>query len=109
MYLVSGFLYQVHHIDSHNYRNAKLHDLSGEIKVSLKVGTIYNIDDRIWHFIDQVISGNYFLKCVWGKGINTRKIHDGYILVTFQFTFFFLYRYTWPVTNELVRAGQCIE
>ena len=65
--LVAILLYDIHHVDCHDHRNAELHDLCGQIQVTLKVCTIYDVDDRIWHFIDQVISGYYFLKCIWGK------------------------------------------
>ena len=64
MNLISCFFKDIHHVDCHNYRNAKLHDLRGKIQVSLYIGSIYYIDNGIRSLTDQVISGNHFLKRV---------------------------------------------
>ena len=64
MYFVSVLFNNIHHIDSHDHRNTKFHDLCGQIQVTLNVGTIYDVQDRIWSFINQVISGYHFLQCI---------------------------------------------
>ena len=109
MDLITGFFNQIHHIDSHDHRNAKLHDLCGQIQVTLDIGTVNDIDDSIGSFMDQIVSGYYFLKCIGRKGINSGKVCDDDIFMAFQFTFFFLYRYAGPVTNKLVGSCQCIK
>ena len=43
------------------------------------------------------------------EGIDTRKVHDDYILMSLQLTFFFLDRNTRPVTYKLIGSGQCVE
>lgn len=115
MYYVTALLHNVHHIDSHNNRNAKFHQLSGEIQVSFNIRTIHDIDNRIRPFVNQIISGDYFLQSIRGKGINTWQIHDDHILGTiapevfFQLAFLFFHRNTGPVSHKLVGTGQRIE
>ena len=109
MYLIAGFLNQVHHVDGHDYGDTKLHNLCGQIQVTLNVGTINDVDDSIRSLVNQIVSGYNFLKGVGREGIDSRKVHDDDIFMTFQFTFFLLYGYAGPVTNKLVGSCQRIK
>ena len=107
--LVAILLYDVHHVDCHDHRNAELHDLCGQIQVTLDVCSVNDIDDCIRTVTDQIVSCYHFLQRVWRKGIDTRKVHDDYILMSLQLTFFFLDRNTRPVTYKLIGSGQRVE
>ena len=65
MYFITVLFYDIHHIDSHDNRNTKLHDLCGQIQVTLDIGTVYDVQDRIRSFVNQIISGYHLLQCVW--------------------------------------------
>ena len=56
--------YQIHHINSNDYRNSKFRKLCGQIQVSLQIRSIDDIDDRIRFFTDQEISGYHFFQRV---------------------------------------------
>ena len=81
--LVTVLCNDIHHVDSHHNRDAKLHQLCGKVKVTLQVRSIYDIQDRIGTLGDQVVSGNNLLQCVRRQGVNTRKVHDDYVFVSF--------------------------
>ena len=70
--LVAALSDYIHHVDSHNNRDAKLDDLCRQIQVTLQVRTINDIDDCVWMLTDQIISCYNFLQCIWRKRINTR-------------------------------------
>ena len=67
VYLIAILLDDIHHVDSDNYRNSKLCKLCCEVKVTLKVCTVDDIEDNIGAFCDEVVSCDYFFKCVRGK------------------------------------------
>ena len=70
--LVAALSDYIHHVDSHNNRDAKLDDLCRQIQVTLQIRTINNIDDCIRMLTNQIISCYHFLQCIWRKRINTR-------------------------------------
>ena len=107
--LIAVLADDIHHVNGYHYRNTQLYQLCGEVQVTFQVGTIDDIQDGIRTFLDQIISGNNLFQGVRRQGVDTRKVSDDDIFVPLQLTFFFFYRYTRPVTNELVRTCQCVE
>ena len=77
--LVALFSHNVHHIDGHDDRNPQLYQLCGQVKVTLQIRAVYNIQDRVRPVRDQIISGDHFLQSVRGKGIDSGKVHDRHI------------------------------
>ena len=65
MYCITVFLNDIHHVDCHDDRNPKFQNLCCKIQVTFNIGTINDIDDRIRFFLKNVISCNYFFKCIW--------------------------------------------
>ena len=78
MYLIAGFLNQVHHVDGHDYGDTKLHNLCGQIQVTLNVGTINDVDDSIRSLVNQmevpggVVRRNWFRRVFPGKKQKSR-------------------------------------
>ncbi len=100
---------QVHHVQGDHHRDANLHQLCGEIEVSLQVGGIDDIQDDIRAFLNQIITRNHLFQCIGGKGVDARKVGHDNVLVILQAAFLLLNRNTRPVADELIRAGQRIE
>ncbi len=107
--LIAILLYNVHHVDRHHDWDSKLLQLCGEVEVTLEVRTIHDVQNRIRLCIDEIVSCNNLLQCVWRKGINTREIGNGHVAVSLQLAFLLLYGYAWPVTNILIGSGQLIK
>ncbi len=51
---IAVFLYQINHVDGNDGRNADLQQLCGQIKVSLDVGAIDNVQNNIRFFLNQI-------------------------------------------------------
>ena len=65
--LVAVLLYDIHHVDCHHHWNTELLQLCGEVQVTLEVGTIHDVQDRIRLRVDEIVSRNDLLQCVWRK------------------------------------------
>ena len=44
---IAVLLYDIHHIHRHDHRDPKLHKLRGQIKITLNVRAVYDINDGI--------------------------------------------------------------
>ena len=106
---VAVLLYHVHHIDGNHHRNAKLCELGSQVKVTLQVGAIDDIQDGIGALIDQIITGYHFLHGVGGQGVDTGQVGNGHIAVLLELAFLLLNGNAGPVTYKLVGAGQRIK
>ena len=100
--LVAVLADNVHHVDSAYNGDSKLNQLSGEVKVTLQVSTVNNIEDSVGALGDEVVSCNYFFKGVRGKRVDTGKVSDNNVLMTLEFSLFLFNCYAGPVTYELV-------
>ena len=115
IYGIPGFFHNIHHVHCHDHRYAKLQNLGGEIKVSLNIGAVHNIDNGIRPFMNQIIPCHHLFRCVRRQGIDSRQIRDDHIFGTyvrvllFQFPFLFFHRHSGPVAHELTGAGQSIK
>ena len=103
------FLHNIHHIDSHDNRNSQLHQLCGQIEVSLQVCSVNNIDDGIRPFCQQIVSGHDLFQRIWRQRVDTRKVCNNNILLSLQPSFLFFHRNSRPVSHKLVGAGQSIK
>ena len=65
--LVAVLLHDVHHVDRHHHRDTELLELGGEVEVTLKIRTIHDVQDCIRLRVDEVISRDHLLQCVWRK------------------------------------------
>ena len=65
--LVAVLLYDIHHVHGHHHRNPELLQLCGEVEVTLEVRTIHDVQDRIRLRVDEVVSRDNLLQCVWRK------------------------------------------
>ena len=106
---VAVLLDDIHHINGEDDRDTKLGKLCRQVQVTLEVGTVDDVEDGVGTLINQVVSRDDFLQRVGGQRIDTGKVGDNHAVVLLQLTFFFLNRNARPVTDELVRAGQCVE
>ena len=73
--LHASFFHNIHHIQCQDHRLAQLQKLQRQIKISLDIGCIYDIDNAIWLFIQNKISGNDFLTGIGTDGVDSRQIH----------------------------------
>ena len=107
--LVSVLLDDVHHVDRHDDRDAKLGQLRGEVEVTLKVRAVDDVQNRVWALGDQIVTGDDLFERVGGQRINTGKVHDHDVVMLFQLAFLLFDRDARPVADELVRTGQRVE
>ena len=107
--LVSVLLDDVHHVDRHDDRDAKLGQLCGEVEVTLKVRAVDDVQNRVGALGDQVVTGDDLFERVGGQRINTGKVHDHDVVVLLQLAFLLFDRDARPVADELVRTGQRVE
>ena len=100
---------QIHHVDGDDNRNTDLHQLCGQVQVTLNVRAVHDVQDGIRLLVYEIVTGNNLLQCVRAQGIDTRKVLNHNILVVLETSFLFLYGNARPVTNILVAAGQVIK
>ena len=60
--LVTGLPDKVHHVDGNYNGDAQFYQLGGQIKVSLEVGSVHDVQDGIGSLAYQIVSGYYFLE-----------------------------------------------
>ena len=65
--LVAVLLYDIHHVDCHHHRDTELLQLCGEVQVTLEVGAIHDVQNRIRLRVDEIVSRYDLLQCVWRK------------------------------------------
>ena len=65
--LVAVLIYDVHHVDRNNHRDAHFEQLSGQIEIAFKVGAIDDVQDGIRVLLDQEITCDNLFKGVGGK------------------------------------------
>ena len=99
----------IHHIQRQNHGDVHLNQLQGQIKISLDIGCIYDIDNAIGLFIQNKISGNDFLTGIGTDGIDSRQIHHRAILLPADFTDFLIYRYSGEIADMLIGACQLVK
>ena len=62
--LVAFFFDKVDHVDRDNHRDAQFGQLRGQIQVSLEVGAVNDVQDRVGAFSDQIVSRHDFFERV---------------------------------------------
>ena len=99
----------IHHVQCHHHRDIHLQKLHGQIQISLDIGSIHNVDDRTWFLVQNEISGNNLLTAVRGHGINSRKVCNLCIRMTFDRTGLTIHRYSGKISHMLVGACQLVK
>ena len=100
---------QVDHIHGNDHRMTQFDQLSGQIQVAFNIGAIHNVQNRIRMLIDQISTGNQFLRRIRRQGVDTGQVLNNDIVISLQRTFLLLHRNTGPVTHILIRTGQNVE
>ena len=103
--MIAVFLDDIHHVQCDHYRNAQFHTLCSQIKVSLKVCRVHDIEDRVRLLLKEIISCYNFFKCIRRQGIDSGKVCYDDILLFLILTFFFFYCNARPVSHIL--CGTC--
>ena len=107
--LVAVLADDVHHVDGDDHGDAQLGELRGEIKVTLKVGAVDDVQNGIGALADQVVPGYDFLQRVGRQRVNAGQVGDDDIVMLLELAFLLLDRDARPVADELVGAGQSVE
>ena len=106
---VAVLIYDVHHVQRDDHRNAKLGKLGGKVKIAFKVGAVDDVEYRVGTLGDEIISRHHFLQRIGRKRINTRQVHDHNVVVLFELALFLFDGNAGPVADELIGACQGIE
>ena len=107
--LVAPLFNHIHHVQGYHYGYAQLQHLGGEIEVALQIGGVHQVENHVRALVEQIISAHHLLQRVGGEGVDTRKVGDGNVGMTFQLAFFLFYRHAGPVAYILVGAGHGVE
>ena len=67
-------------------------ELSGQIKVTLEVGAVDDVEYRIGALAEQEVTRDDLLKGVRGKRIDARKVNDRYAVKLLELAFLFSQR-----------------
>ena len=73
---IAVFPDNVHHVYRDNDRDAELRELGGKVKVSLKVGSVDDIEYRVGALADKIVTGDNLLKGVGRKRVDAGKVGD---------------------------------
>ena len=106
---VAGFFKGIDHIQGNNNRFSKLQNLGCKIKVSFNIRRINNVDYSRRFVRSKIIAGNNFFASIRRKRINSRKVGNNKVLVSFYFSFFFFNSYSRPVAYILDSSSKRIE
>ena len=99
----------VHHIEGHHDRHVHLQQLHGEIEVSLDVGRVHDIDDRLGLFMEHKVSRDQLLLGVGRHGIDARKVRDQRIAVSEDHAVLAVHGHAREIPHMLSRSGQNIK
>ena len=99
----------VHHVQRHDHRNPHFQQLGRQVQVSLDIGCVHQIDDRIRLFVYQIIAGDDLFERIRRKRVNARQVGDSNVLVRLIAALFFLHGNARPVADILGCAGQVVE
>ena len=98
------------HIHSHHHAEIHIDQLRGEVKVSLKVGSIYDIDHDVRHILKEVLPHIEFFRAVCRERICAGEIHDHEsVSAIFECAFLGIHCHTAVVSYVLVLTGSHIE
>ena len=107
--LVAVLADNVHHVDGDNYRNAKLHQLCGEVQVTFQIGAVDDVQDGVGLLLDQIGTGDDLFQGVGRQRIDTGQVLNDDVFLALQLAFLLLDSDTGPVADVLVGAGQIVE
>ena len=98
------------HVQSHHHTKVHVDELGSQVKVSLKIGRVDDIDHHVRHVVDQIATHIKFLRTVGRKRICTRKVNDDEpIAAIFKCTLLGIHSHTAVVAHMLMTAGSNVE
>ena len=71
----------VHHVEGHHHRPPQLQQLKGEIKVSLKVGRVNDVDHHVGLLPDDEVAADDLLHRIGAERIDAGQIDDGHVRI----------------------------
>ena len=109
VYSISVLAHKVNHIHRHHNRQAQLDKLRGEVKVSLDIGAVHNVDDGIRLLVHQIAAGHHFFQRVRAERVDAGQVLNDNVLMAFQPALFLFHGDARPVANILAGARQVVE
>ena len=103
------FAHLVHHVECQHHRNVQLHQLHGQIKITLNIGRVNDIDDALRLVIKQELSGHNLLASIGRHGIDARKIGYQGIIMASNHAVLAIYGHARKVSDMLVGTGELVE
>ena len=68
-------LHLVHHVEREHHRPVELHELHGQVEVTLDVGCIHDVDDAAGTLFQDVVAAHQLLGAVGRKRIDAGEVH----------------------------------
>ena len=99
----------IHHVECHDHGNMHFQKLHGQIQISFNIGGVYDIDDGLWFISENKISRYDFFTGVRRHGINTRKVGNSGVGMTFDRTILAVHRNAGEIAHMLVGTGQLVK
>ena len=99
----------VHHVEGDDHGDAQLHQLKGQVKISLNIGGVYDVDDGSGILLKDEVSGDDLFGRVGGEGVDAGQIHQDGIPVVLDGTFLLFHCHAGEVAHMLVAAGEAVE
>ena len=62
------------HVESHHHGDIHIDELGGEVEVALEVASIYDIEDDVWVFLDDVLAYVEFLRRIGAEAISSGEV-----------------------------------
>ena len=99
----------VHHVERDDHRNIHLQKLHGQVKVTLDIGCVDDIDDRAGLVLQDEAPGDNLLAAVRGHGIDPWQVRDPRVGMALDRAVLAVHRDAGEVADMLVGSGQLVE
>ena len=104
------FLYDIHHVQSHDYRLAQFQQLQRQIQAPFQSRGIHHVYDHVHFITEDELPGNDFLHGIGRQAVGTGEVHQADIhIVAGNSAFYFFHRNTGPVGHFQVRPRIGVE
>ena len=99
----------VHHVERDDHGYVELHELEREVEISLDVGGVEDVDDRVGLVVEDELTGDDLLARVGRERVDTREVRDRRLGMAAHLAVLAVDRDSREVAHVLVGAGQLIE
>ena len=99
----------VHHIKRQYHRNAKFHQLHGQVEVALDIGCIDNVDNAAGLAFQNETTADDLFACVRAEAVDAGQVGDGCIRMALDDTVLAVDGHAWDVADVLFAARQLVE